>query len=102
EDVRIRTPGLPRMVFFRGQHMRRLPRTALWAVGIGGLLAGLAARPLAAQAPQPPSGELRIASLISRLGSSSFADRRAANDELATMGLETRQQLEAAARDADP
>jgi hypothetical protein len=87
------------MVHYRGINMRRLLWAALAAVAFWG---SLATEPLSAQTPGRPAGDVRIASLISRLGSSSYADRRAANDELAMMGAETRQQLEVAARDADP
>ncbi len=45
---------------------------------------------------------LRIARLVERLGSESFQDRQQASNELAKLGNQSRNQLEAAAKSDDP
>ncbi|REK09084.1 MAG: hypothetical protein DWQ37_19715 [Planctomycetota bacterium] len=54
-------------------------------------------------AAQPPEGpEVRVARLIKELSDADFTTRRTAYQRLAKLGTQGREQLQAAARDADP
>ena len=50
----------------------------------------------------PPADEIRVARLVRQLGSEEYAERTAADEELAALGPGVRASLEQAAQDADP
>lgn len=53
-------------------------------------------------AAEEPAVELRLASLVRRLGSDAYTERDAAEEQLAALGPEAREQLIAAAESPDP
>lgn len=80
--------------------MTRLAAFACLAVALG--ISGGANHPLArAQAPAQADTD-RIASLVQKLGSNSFADREAAEKELAAIGEPALNAVRAACRSANP
>lgn len=80
--------------------MTRLAAFACLAVALG--ITGNANHPLArAQAPTQADTD-RVASLVRKLGSSSFADREAAEKELAAIGEPALDAVRAACRSANP
>ena len=74
----------------------------LWSCIAALAASGLYLSVTASLPAQPPESGIRVARLIDRLGSKSYEDRKLASDELAKLGPEIRQQLDAAAQSDDP
>lgn len=81
------------------RHLRPAADCRVLLFAIGWTSAAVLAQPPGDAAGEP---QLRIARLIRQLGSATYRERREATQELAALGLESREQLEAAARDDDP
>lgn len=78
--------------------MKSVPRARLHAAILASCWLGATASLRA----QSESTEIRVASLIRRLGSESFDERNLANEALARLGPEARRELETATRHDDP